>query len=65
MHHNKNSEIMQIPNQPKGKLVGFLITIEWIEEGRTKHVVLHVRKHKGNHYRARITHLTSEKNGKQ
>ena len=56
---------MQIPNPPKGKLIGFLITIEWIEEGKRKHVVLHVRKHKGEHYKARITHLTSGKNGKQ
>ena len=43
---------------PRGKLIGFLITIEWIEEGKTKHVVLHVRKHKGGHYHARISHLT-------
>jgi hypothetical protein len=63
MHPNKSSEIMQIPNPPKGKLIGFLITIEWIEEGKTKHVVLHMRKHKGEHYKARITHLTrDEKN---
>ena len=51
---------MQIPNPPKGNLVGFLITIEWIEEGKRKHVVLHVRKHKGEHYKARITHLTRD-----
>ena len=63
MRPNKSSEIMQIPNPPKGNLVGFLITIEWIEEGKRKHVVLHVRKHKGEHYKARITHLTrDEKN---
>lgn len=49
---------MEIPNMPRGKLIGFLITIEWIEEGKTKHVVLHVRKHKGGHYHARISHLT-------
>jgi hypothetical protein len=58
------SEIMKIPNAPKGKLVGFLITIEWLEEGKSKHVVLHVRKHKGEHYRARITHITEGEKGK-
>jgi hypothetical protein len=56
---------MRIPNAPKGKLISFLITIEWFEEGRKKHVVLHVRQHRGGNYHARITHLTGEKNGKE
>jgi hypothetical protein len=54
---------MQIPNKPKGRLVSFLITIQWFEGDEKKHVVLHVREHKGGHYHARISHLTSDKNG--
>jgi len=54
---------MEIPNKPKGKLVGFLITIEWLEGEDRKHVVLHVREHKKGHYHARISHFTGEPNG--
>ena len=55
---------MEFPNKPKGRLVGFLITIEWLEGAERKHVVLHVREHKKGHYHARISHLTSERNAK-
>jgi hypothetical protein len=54
---------MRIPNAPKGKLISFLITIEWFEEGRKKHVVLHVKEHKKGRYHARISHFIGEKNG--
>ena len=56
---------MQIPNKPKGRLVSFLITIQWFEGNEKKHVVLHVREHKRGHYHARISHLTSDKNGEK
>ena len=42
----KSSEIMQIPNPPKGKLIGFLITIEWIEEGKRKPIIKDKTKRK-------------------
>ena len=41
----------------KHELVRFLITIEWEEEGKKKHLVLRVHKHKKDHYRAEVVHL--------
>ena len=58
-------DLMRIPNKPKGRLVSFLITIQWFEGNEKKHVVLHVREHKRGHYHARISHLTSDKNGEK
>ena len=59
---NNSVDFMNIPNKPKGKLISFLITIEWIEGRENKHVVLHVREHKKGHYHARITHITRDRN---
>jgi hypothetical protein len=49
---------MRIPNASKGKLIRFFITIEWFEEGKKRHVVLHVREHKKGKYHARISQAT-------
>jgi hypothetical protein len=41
----------------KQNLVGILITIEWLDKGKRKHIVLHVRKRdRSGHYRAKMVH---------
>jgi hypothetical protein len=46
---------------PKSQLVSFLITIKWKEEGKHRHVVVHLHR-VGNRYRANMVHLTGGEN---